>query len=307
MSQIDSGRRVTEVEKKEVHLDSSPILRDLNTEWDVEKFKTPRVPLSIGFIPEEERELFCKPGVPKIRDMPIKFPGSDVRLPKELVQFEGVIRKIMEFELRINPEFDDYYCYLEVDQSTVIPGRLQRELPCHVDGFQGPRWNPKVKINHSYLVGSALPTVFYPQSFDLTALDEAKHNFFWEMNRQVAETDSKFAFQGEPFEIQLMDAYTVHRGCAATEPTERTWVRLSFEVRIFDRIGNTKNPMFDYNWEMLPRDIEDLNLEAFDPTSEPSLRTYGWRGIDGVLLGDDDAWTSPQLKKPPALAERDFG
>jgi hypothetical protein len=65
--------------------------------------------------------------------------------------------------------------------------------------------------------------------------------------------------------------------------------------------------MFDYNWEMLPRDIEDLNLEAFDPTSEPSLRTYGWRGIDGVLLGDDDAWTSPQLKKPPALAERDFG
>ena len=275
----------------------APILRDLNTVWDVEKFKTPRKPLSVGFIPEAERDLFCKPGAPKIRDMPIKFPGSDVRIPAELAQFEGVIRQIMEYELRINPEFDAYYCYLEVDQSTVMPGRLQRELPCHVDGFQGARWNPKVVINHSYLVGSALPTVFYPQSFDLSKLDERKHNFFWEMNRQVAETDSQYAFQGEPFEIQLMDAYTVHRGCAATEPTPRTWIRLSFEVRKFDRIGNTKNPMFDYNWKMEPRDIEELNLQAYDPTSDVSLRTYGWRSNDGQLLGDDEKWTSPILRR----------
>ncbi len=306
MSQLETKRRGNEGGKSEVQIDSSPILRDLNTVWDVEKFKTPRIPVSVGFIPKDNRELFCKPGVPKIRDMPIKFPGSDVRLPKELAQFEGAIRQIMEFELRINPDFDQYYCYLEVDQSTVIPGRLQRELPCHVDGFQGARWTPKVKINHSYLVGSSLPTVFYPQSFDLTALDETKHNFFWEMNRQVAETDSKYAFQGEPFEIQLMDAYTVHRGCAAAEPTERTWIRLSFEVRVFDRIGNTKNPMFEYNWEMLPRDIEELNLVPFDPTSEVSLRTYGWRALDGSLLNEDETWTSPLLRKPPLLEQQDF-
>lgn len=306
MSQCEVVTRSKDNQKSDILLETSPILRDLNTIWDIEKFKTPRTPLSVGFIPHEERELFCTPGVPKIRDMPIKFPGSDIRLPKELAQFEGVIRQIMEFELKINPQFDEYFCYLEVDQSIVVPGRLQRELPCHVDGFQGARWSPKVRINHSYLVGSALPTVFYPQSFDLTGLDEAKHNFFWEMNRQVAETDSRYAFQGEPFEIQLMDAYTVHRGCAATEPTERTWIRLSFEVRKFDRIGNTKNPMFDYDWEMLPRDIEDLNLVAFDPSSEVSLRTYGWRGVDGSLLGDDDAWTSPLLRKPPVLSEDSF-
>ncbi len=283
------------VERNDAEL-TAPILNDLNTVWDVEKFKVPRKPLSVGFIPEDERETFCRPGVPKVRDMPIKFPGSDIRIPAELAQFEGVIRQIIAFEMRINPDFNEYYCYLEVDQSTVMPGRLQRELPCHVDGFQGARWDPKVKINHSYLVGSALPTIFYPQSFDLTALDEKKHNFFWEMNRQVAETDSMYAYQGEPFEIQLMDAYTVHRGCAASEPTERTWIRLSFEVRKFDRIGNTKNPMFEYDWKMEPRDIEELNLVAFDPSSDVSLRTYGWRGIDGRMLDDGEAWTSPILR-----------
>jgi hypothetical protein len=273
----------------------SPVVRDLNTIWDVEKFKIPRTPVSVGFIPDEERERFCKPGTPIIRDMPIKFPGSDVRIPIELAQFEATIRQILDFETSINPDFDEYYCYLEVDQSYVVPGTLQRELPCHVDGMQGARTNPKVKINHSYIVGSALPTIFYPQSFDLTQLDETKHNFFWEMNRQVSETNSASAFQGQPFEIQLMDAYTVHRGVEATEPVFRTWMRLSFEVRIFDRLGNTKNPMFDYDWKMEPRDIEALNLKAFDESSDISLRTHAWRDVDGNLLDESVPRTKPVL------------
>lgn len=276
---------------------NSPIIKDLNTVWDVEKFKTARTPLSLGVIPEEERTLFCKPGVPIIRDMPIKFPNSDVRLPIELSQFENTIRKILEIEKAINPDYDEYYCYLEVDQGEVRPGTLQRELPCHVDGLQGARTNPKVKINHSYIVGSALPTIFYNQPFDLSRLDETKHNFFWEMNRQVRETNSAHAVQGQPWEIQLMDAYTVHRGCEATEPVFRTWIRLSFEVRIFDRVGNTKNPLFDYNWKMEPRDIEDLHLVAFDPKADPSLYTHAWRDAEGNMLSADAPRSKPKLKE----------
>lgn len=274
----------------------SPIMKDMNTIWDIEKFKTARVPLSMGFVPEAEREEFCTPGVPKVRDMPIKFPGSDVRVPAELAQFAGTIRRILEIEKAINPDYDEYYCYLETDQSLVVPGTLQRELPCHVDGLQGARISPKVKINHSYIVGSALPTVFYDQPFDLSALDEAKHNYFWEMNRQVKATNSAHAVHGQPFEIQLMDAYTVHRGCEATEPTQRTWIRLSFEVRKFDRIGNTKNPMFDYDWRMERRDIEDLNLVAFNTEGDASLRTYAWRDEKGNLLSEEEVRTKPVLK-----------
>ena len=46
----------------------------------------------------------------------------------------------------------DYHAYLTIDQRSVAPGTLHREAPCHVDGFQGARWNPKCLANHSYTV-----------------------------------------------------------------------------------------------------------------------------------------------------------
>ena len=59
----------------------------------------------------------------------------------------------------------------------VEPGVLQREAPCHVDGFQGARWDPKVRLNHTYTMGDAVPTTYYEQPFDFTRLDEKVHNF----------------------------------------------------------------------------------------------------------------------------------
>jgi hypothetical protein len=273
----------------------SPVIQDLNTVWDTKKFLTPRAPVSLGVLTPEELQEFGKWGAPRVLDMPIKFPGSDFRLPKELAQFAEVVQKVANYEKAVNPCYDEYYCYLTVDQGTVAPGRLQREAPCHVDGFQGARWNPKVKINHSYTVGDGLPTKYYVQPFDFSALDEAKHNYFWEMNRQVALTGSQHAWQPEKAELTMMDAYCVHRGVEAQEEIKRTWVRLSFEVRIFDRLGNAHNPMFSYKWEMQPRDIEGLNLEAFDPDSDPSLRVFPWQDLDGNPLQDRNARTRPNL------------
>jgi hypothetical protein len=57
---------------------------------------------------------------------------------------------------------------------------LHREAPVHVDGFQGSRWSPKVRNNHTYTVSDELPTAYYPQPVPvLLKLDESKHNFFW--------------------------------------------------------------------------------------------------------------------------------
>ncbi len=38
-----------------------------------------------------------------------------------------------------------------------------------------------------------------------------------------------------PFEVVLMDAFSVHRGEKAVRDTFRTFVRLSYTVRVFDR------------------------------------------------------------------------
>lgn len=275
----------------------NPIIQALNSIWDTSNFLVPRVPVSLGMLSEDELREFGRSPVPRTLDMPIKFPGSDFRVPAELEQFLPVIQRVANYEARINAEcYDEYYCYLTVDQGTVRPGTLQREAPCHVDGFQGARWNPKVRINHTYVVSDAIPTVYYVQPFETAHLDETRHNFFWEFNRQVAETNSRHAWRPRAGELNLIDAYTVHRGDAAEVETFRTWLRLSFEVRIFDRLGNARNPLFRYDWKMFPRDIEGLNLVPYDPDCDPSLRVFPWQKPDGAAHSDPKMRTQPNLK-----------
>jgi hypothetical protein len=279
----------------------SPVLQKLNSLWDLSNFAIPRKPMRVALLSPQERELFSlRDRAPRTLDLPIKFPGSEFRVPREFEQFVPLIERVASFEWQHNQQcFDEYFCYLTVDQGEVQPGRLQREAPCHVDGFQGARWTPKTRINHSYVISDHVPTVYYPQPFDFSQLDESKHNFFWEMNRQVALTNSAHAWSPEPYELSLMDAYTVHRGDSATERVYRTWVRMSFEVRVFDRLGNAHNPMFKYDWAMVPRDIEGLNLVAWDQSSDPSLRVFPWQNTDGTKFEDRAQRTQPKLRREP--------
>jgi hypothetical protein len=281
----------------EVDEPDSPILRCLNTRFDLAEFRVPRRPLSLGILPEAERAAFSRPGLPRTLDLPIKFPGSAFRVPREFAQLQPLLQRVADAEMALNRAcYDEYYAYLTVDQGRVPPGALQREAPCHVDGFQGARWQPKVKINHSYVISDVLPTVYYPQPFEVEHLDIARHNFFWEFNRQVAAHRSAFTYRPRPYELSLMDAYTVHRGDAAPEALRRTWVRVSFEVRIFDRLGNAHNPRFHYRWEMVPRDLEGLGLVAFDERCDPSLRVYPWQRLDGSPHPDPSVRTQPNLR-----------
>ena len=116
------------------------------------------------------------------------------------------------------------------------------------------------------------------------------------MNKIVAETKSQHVWYPKNGEINLMDAYCVHRGSEAEVETFRTWIRLSFEVRVFDRLGNAHNPMFDYNWIMQKRDIEGLNLVSFDENIDPSLRVFPWQDKEGNALKDKKDKTKPNLK-----------
>jgi hypothetical protein len=262
-----------------------PVIATLNQPFDLAHFKQARQPLSLGVLAPEEIAILAnpQPGVPRTLDLPIKFPGSDYRIPRALRPYASIIKRAADFEAAINGKcLDEYYCYLTVDCGWVEPGILQREAPCHVDGFQGARWRPKVRGNHSYTVSNAVPTAYYVQPFDFDLLDDERHNFFWEMNRQVALTNSQFEWLPGNGEMTLMDCYCVHRGTPAPVRIFRTFVRISFEARIFDRLGNAHNPLFAYDWPMVKRDIEDLNLVAFDETSDPSLRVFPHQQVDGT-------------------------
>ncbi|HEY0193257.1 MAG TPA: hypothetical protein VGC42_19200 [Kofleriaceae bacterium] len=243
------------------------VIAGIHGTFDIRELRDrPRRPASLGVLADDELARFARPGAPRVLDLPIKMPDlDDYRLPAALAQFAPEIQRIIDVEALINPHHRDYFAYLTVDQGQVAPDRLQREAPCHVDGFQGARWHPRCHINHSYTVSDVLPTAYYVQPFDLTALDEQVHDFFWEMNAQVAGTNEQFRWQPRPAELTVMDCYCVHRGVEADAPVHRTWLRLSFEERrrVFDRLGNAHNPLFDYAWPMVERDIEHLHLRTF--------------------------------------------
>ncbi len=282
-----------------------PIIATLNQPFDLAHFKTARKPHSLGFLSAEEMAVLAnpQPGVPRTLDLPIKFPGSDYRLPRALRCYWPIIKRAADFEAAINGKcLDEYYCYLTIDCGWVEPGILQREAPCHVDGFQGARWRPKVRGNHSYTVSNAVPTAYYIQPFDFDELDEAVHNFFWEMNYQVAQTNCQFEWLPGAGEMTLMDCYCVHRGTPAPVRVFRTFVRISFEARIFDRLGNAHNPLFAYDWPMVKRDIEDLNLVAFHADSDPSLRVFPHEKVDGTPHEGRNK-TQPNLRPGGATAD----
>jgi hypothetical protein len=281
----------------------SPILRCLGTQWDLAEFMIPRQPVSLGCLSADELTTFTRPDAVRVLDMPIKMPDcEEYRLPRALAQFAPVIQRIVDVEhqLLTPSQRAEYHAYLTIDQRHVEPFTLHREAPCHVDGFQGARWNPKCLTNHTYTVSDVLPTAYYVQPFDFTGLDEQQHDYFWEMNAQVADTNEAYKWQSRPAEITLMDCYCVHRGVEndSSERLFRTWLRLSFEERrrVFDRLGNAHNPLFDYAWPMVDRDIEQLNLRAYRETGDPSLRVFPWQAVDGTPLPTGAPKTKPRLR-----------
>jgi hypothetical protein len=278
-----------------------PVLRCLNSTWDLAELAIARRPVSLGDLTVEELEAFVLPHAVRVLDMPIKMPDcAEYRLPRALRQFAGAIQRIIDVEHRVNPRHADYHAYLTIDQRRVEPGTLHREAPCHVDGFQGARWHPRCLTNHTYTVSDLLPTAYYPQAFDFTGLDERLHDYFWEMNAQVADTSEAHRWQPRPAEITLMDCYCVHRGVENDGPVPvfRTWLRLSFEERrrVFDRLGNAHNPLFDYDWPMVDRDIEQLGLRAFRETGDASLRVFPWQDLEGKPLPAGAPKTKPRLR-----------
>lgn len=103
-----------------------------------------------------------------------------------------------------------------------------------------------------------------------------------------------------------MDCYSVHRSVENDGPAKvfRTWMRLSFEERrrVFDRLGNAHNPLFDYDWPMVDRDIEQLGLRAFRDTGDASLRVFPWQDLDGKPLAAGSPKTKPRLRSPRVTA-----
>jgi hypothetical protein len=218
-------------------LKQEPAAKTITDKWDLKNFAQPRMPALVA----DASPNFGKTKLPRVLELPLKTSGMDTfAVPIEFSSLDSELKQILKTESELNPDFKDYYAYLTIDQGEVKKGVTQRRGGIHVDGFQGSRQPEKYAVDHSYVISDDVPTVFYQQPFETQHLEDGKHNFFLEMDRQL---DERNAVSATPKKIYLMDAYTLHRADMAKKDTHRTFMRVLFSKHRYDRLGETENPL----------------------------------------------------------------
>jgi len=223
--------------------------QDITNVWNPERFSIQRKPIYVGTV--NNKEAFSSLKVSCL-DMLIKLPNGEIKIPYYDKNVNEVVQRCVDFEKTINPNWENYYLYLTMDPRSVTEGKTQRREGAHFDGMQGAIYKQKLPGCHSYIVSSKLPTKFYLQPFDARDLDENLQNWFFELGKQTLQEKS---FYPEPFDIYFMSCYQVHESVKADKNLDRTFMRVEFSLKKFNRIGDTINPLIYTGWKFINRDI----------------------------------------------------
>jgi len=233
-----------------------PIVAEMSEPFTLGGFERPREPIVIG-----DADLSRVPDGIDIHNIPIKFPGTEYRVPNSLGYLSGALATCASVEHTINPAENDYFAYLTLERSKVLAGDTQRTSVVHSDGLQGKRVQPKVRTEHMYQAVDGFPPTFFIGALAMDGLDVDTHDLDKVFPGQVQTLETRVY---DPNELVLFDTYNLHEGGRAPVPTMRTFFRLTYAVRQFNRRGNTTNALFakeyeETGWEFQIRDkLTDL-------------------------------------------------
>lgn len=234
--------------------------------FNLNNYIYPRPPIDMGLVSQDQMGLGH---VPNVLRMPIKFPETDYHLPKEMEAVMPLVKRVAEYETFINKQHKGCFCHITYDSSSVNAGTYHRFPGFHGDGIQGTKLSPKVNVEHSYIITSAPPTEFCLQPFFVKHLDEAKHNFFLEFDKQAKDVN---LYGSLPNHLYLIDPYMVHRTPKITKKTDRVFIRITYAFTELQHPKNTINPLFSGQEYHTRMDIRE-NLCPFE--FETPLHLYG--------------------------------
>ena len=167
--------------------------------------------------------------------MPIKMPGTDIRIPERLRYIQPLLRKIMVFEP---------YVYLTVKTMYVTAESPGNRPGWHIDGFQS-----NGDIN--YIWYDANPTEFAIQEF-VNIPDDDKMSMV-DIEAQI-KPDCIKTYPNRT--LLRLDESVVHRVSPNPVACKRTFIKITTSEHQFRNEGNSHNYLFDYFWEPKPRDFE---------------------------------------------------
>lgn len=290
-----SFKELVEVEKQRVASDIQRL--NLNhpnaysffkrTRWNLDNLNAVNLPVVIGRLADEEaRNSFSQPMNTQVFDMPVYMPGQGWRIPGELVPYQSVLAKIVAAESLANEAMAQCNAYVTVDAGLVYPKAYARRGGLHVDGFLTQanihaRRGEVLWGDNTYLVSDnpELQTECYPGPFDLTGIntDDASA-----VLKALDDQGRNMPYvQYKPYDIIKLTTNNVH----AVHPNmtqsvlNRCFVKVTFSERLFNRTGNTVNPLLNYRLLYVPRGegrstqnfigvaptgFEDVNLKEID-------------------------------------------
>lgn len=232
--------------------------------WDISLFGQINLPDVVGEL--KDKEGFSVNRGIRVLDMPVYMPGIGWRVPKEHRQFIEVIAKATHYEMKVNNDIKDFYCYITVDQKPCNPCVSQRRSGCHSDAFIPNHKGEQVDItaengchipnvglvDRTYLCYDSMPTEFFAGPFTINGDCENVLNNF----DIVASTQHPIIYPA--YNVLCIDPYDVHRAAInkTSEIIQRTFIKVSFSRIRFNRKLNTHNDLFDYDWAMVERGKE---------------------------------------------------
>lgn len=177
--------------------------------------------------------------------LPVQIPEESLflRVPQELERF----RYLIEFAISREDRYLDY-AYLTVKKLFIKKGSNLNREGWHIDGF--------LTEDVNWVWMDTTPTEF---SFGDFNLDEDHTTSMIQMGEQMKGKGilkSRLA----PIKSAIrFDNQLVHRTGLAREDHVRTFVKVSLSKHKYNLLGNAHNHLFDYNWDMQPRQSERNN------------------------------------------------
>ncbi len=230
--------------------------------WDIKIYDKINLPIIIDNLNPKQ---FSKRNDGKylwVIDLPIKMPFSDFAIPTEFEQFSEFLIKAINHEKQINPNFEETYAYLCIDQKYVNPNESQRRPGFHADSFitnmtHGLNFeHNKPVMDTVYLAYDCVPTLFPNCDFNFDNVDYNNNQVVLEhFDKKTTDKEIKVY---PNYTILKMDSGCVHavgiNDSNVIKP--RTFIKLTFSTQIFNREGNDHNYLIDYKWPLIPRTMD---------------------------------------------------